>query len=438
MVTSSQGGGRVAEPRLFQVVVLGRSFYGLHGFGGLERHLYDLVRYHLEAGWQVTVITRTPQHEAGVDPDRWAHIARHPNCAVRFVDYRTFPLAGRAGTTILDRGTAYPWFGRRAGHAAADFVAAGRADLVYGVGASVWGYASARRRGATAPLVFNPQGMEEFGGIDGGYGGHTLKAIGYAPLRAVVRDCARASDAVIVTDEAIVPAVHRHLPVEEARVRLIPNGLDVAELDRHVNSSRRRDVRHAAGIADDETLVLSVGRLEANKGFPDLAEALAGLDPGVRWRWILAGDGPARAALVSTFDRLRIANRVTLVGRVDDATLHSWYDAADLFVHPTRYEGSSLVTLEAMLHRLPVVATRAGGLPDKVKPGETGWLTEPSSPDALRRTIHEALAGRDRWRDYGDAGRRLLEQTFDWRVLQLEFAALYEELTAQTRANRRT
>ena len=104
MVTSSQGGGRVAEPRLFQVVVLGRSFYGLHGFGGLERHLYDLVRYHLEAGWQVTVITRTPQHEAGVDPDRWAHIARHPNCAVRFVDYGTFPLAGRAGTTMTGQG----------------------------------------------------------------------------------------------------------------------------------------------------------------------------------------------------------------------------------------------------------------------------------------------------------------------------------------------
>ena len=50
------------------------------------------------------------------------------------------------------------------------------------------------------------------------------------------------------------------------------------------------------------------------------------------------------------------------------ATLHAWYDAADLFVHPTRYEGSSLVTLEAMLHRRPVLATRAGGLPDKVIP----------------------------------------------------------------------
>ena len=423
----------MADETPLRVVVVGRSFYALHGFGGLERHLFDLVRYHLDAGWQVTVITRTPANEAGVDPDRWARVAHHPRCAVRFVDYRTFPMAGRAGTTILDRGTAYPWFGRRAGHAAAEFVAAGRADVVYGVGASVWGYARARRRGARAPLVFNPQGMEEFGGIDGGYGGQTLKAIGYAPLRAVVRDCASASDAVIATDEAIVPAVHRHLPGDASRVRLIPNGLDVVDLDRNVDAGRRPDVRAAAGIADDETVFLSVGRLEASKGFADLAEALAGLATPVRWRWVLAGDGPARSALVSTIGRLKLADRVTILGRVDDATLHSWYDAADLFVHPTRYEGSSLVTLEAMLHRLPVVATRAGGLPDKVKPGETGWLTEPTSPDALGQTLVEALAGRARWSEYGDAGRRLLERTFDWRRLQGQFAALYEELVGVRR-----
>ena len=50
--------------------------------------------------------------------------------------------------------------------------------------------------------------------MDGSYGGHALKSVGYAPLRAVVRDCAAASDAVIATDQAIVPSVLRHLPVD--------------------------------------------------------------------------------------------------------------------------------------------------------------------------------------------------------------------------------
>lgn len=69
-----------------------------------------------------------------------------------------------------------------------------------------------------------------------------------------------------------------------------------------------------------------------------------------------------------------ICGRVTLTGRVDDATLHAWYEAANLFVHPTQYESSSLETLEAMAHGRAVLAKLAGGLPDKVRPGETGWL----------------------------------------------------------------
>ena len=418
----------MADPSALGVIVLGRSFYGLHGVGGLERHLYDLVRHHLAEGWRVTVVTRTPREPAGVDPARWRVIADHPACDVRFVDYRTFPFAGRVGTTILDRSTAYPWFGRRAGRVAADLVAAGNADIVYGVGASVWGYATARRNGANAPLVFNPQGLEEFGGIDASYGGHTLKGIGYAPLRAVVRDCAAASDAVIATDQALLPSVLRNLPVFADRVRLIPNGIDVGDLEELVNAAAGRAARTHAGIADEETVLLSVGRLEANKGFADFAEALARGASHVAWQWVLVGDGPERRNLSRLVDRLRIGDRVRFVGRADDRTLHAWYEAADIFVHPTRYEGSSLVTLEAMLHRLPVLATRAGGLPDKVIPGRTGWLTEPSAPAALADTLHQALDERERWPAYGEAGRRLLDERFDWRVLQRHFSALYSSL----------
>jgi glycosyltransferase involved in cell wall biosynthesis len=191
-------------------------------------------------------------------------------------------------------------------------------------------------------------------------------------------------------------------------------------------------MRERSGAAPDDVLLLSVGRLEANKGFSDLATALSTLDRRTRWRWVVVGDGPDREGLLSHVRALGIADRVQLPGRVDDLTLHAWYGAADLFVHPTRYEGSSLVTLEAMLHRRPVLATRAGGLPDKVVPGRTGWLTEPGSPESLAATLRRAFAERGRWEAYGDAGRRLLEDEFDWRRLQARFEALYRELLART------
>ena len=76
---------------------------------------------------------------------------------------------------------------------------------------------------------------------------------------------------------------------------------------------------------------------------------------------------------------------VQFLGRTGESELHAWYEAADVFVHPTLYEGSSLVTLEAMAHRRPCVVTRAGGLPDKVANGVNGWIVAPGIPPPWRR-----------------------------------------------------
>ena len=318
----------------------------------------------------------------------------------------------------------------RAGRVAADLATRKRVDIVYGVGASVLGYARAHRfsAGPRAPLVFNPQGLEEFGGFDGTYGGKRLKAVGYGPLRGAVRIVSRAADAVIATDKSLEPMVRAHLRETEHRLRLIPNGLDVADSDPMVRPAAGVAIRKQHRIGDNEVLLVSVGRLEANKGFADLIDALASLDAAIPWRWTLVGEGPERQQLGGAVAAKGFGDRVTFAGSSDDAALHGWYEAADLFVHPTRYEGSSLVTLEAMLHRKPVVATRAGGLPDKVIPGATGWLVAPRAPSALGAALNEAVQNRPLWRSYGEAGRLLLEREFDWRVIQKKFKDLYEEL----------
>lgn len=414
-------------------MVVGRSVYALHGYGGLERHLYDLIRHHLFDRMRVTLVTRPPATPSGVDPERWSAVCRHPRFAVRYVPYRSLPLAGRRGTTILDRSTAYPLFGLRAGREAAALVRTTDAAIVYGVGASVAGYARARRRGAHAPLVLNPQGMEEFGGPDGAYGGRRLKGLGYLPLRSVVRATAAGADAVIATDAAIAPAVRSHLPNATDRVCVVPNGLDVEDGDRLRDPPASAALRAGSGVDGDGVLLVSVGRLEANKGFEDLIQALGTLSAALPWRWVLLGEGPDRRAIESRLERAGLGDRVRMPGRVGDRTLHAWYGAADLFVHPTRYEGSSLVTLEAMLHRKPVVATRAGGLPDKVVPGQTGWLTPPGDPRALAAALSQAFEARDSWPAMGEAGRALLERKFDWRVIQRQYRSLYEELLATGR-----
>jgi len=405
-----------------RVAVLTRAVAPLHGVGGLERSTHDLVQHLLARGATVDLFTRPPTTR-----DSWSH----ERLAFRFVPYCTFPGAGRRGTTIIDRSTAYPMFGYRLGRAAAAMATRGQIDVAYGLGASTFGYAMARRRtpGATAPLVLNPQGLEEFGGIDGSYGGRPAKRIGYEPLRRVVRYCAGAADRVIATDRALEPLIARNLGVGRDRMRLVPNAVDLAVCDRLASAADGAARRAQAAIGADEVVLLSVARLERNKGLHVLADALASLTD-LRWRWIIVGDGPFRRALETRIAENRLRDRTTMTGRLDDAAVHAWYEAASIFVHPTQYEGSSIVTLEAMSHRRPVVATTAGGLPDKVREGETGWLVPPGDAPALARALRTAIGAETALAAMGAAGRRLVEAEFSWDRSADLMLAVFEELVA--------
>ncbi|MDA1305976.1 MAG: glycosyltransferase family 4 protein [Acidobacteria bacterium] len=417
-------------PPVCRVAVIARAVRPLHGDGGLERSVHDLVRHLAMRDVDVTLITPPPSsvRRRGLS-DPFAS----PRIHVRHVPYVTFPLANRRGTTILDRSTAYPVFGWRAGRVALALARAGQVDIVHAFGASALGYALGRRV-SDPPLVLNPQGLEEFGAS-----ADTLsigKRAGYAPLRAAVRACARRSQVILATDHALEPVVQRHLSPRDGQMVTIPNGLDLTEVSALAGPAEGQIVRHQHGIRAGETVFLSVGRLEHNKGFDLMARALAvAAVPGSAlhthgWRWVIAGAGPFRQTLTSLVNSLGLASHVIFAGRVTDADLHAWYEAATVFVHPTRYEGSSLVTLEAMAHRTPVIATRAGGLPDKVQPGVTGWLVDVEDVEGLAAAITDATSNPARLITFGHAGRRLVESHFAWPVLVDQLLDVYRRLRA--------
>jgi glycosyltransferase involved in cell wall biosynthesis len=410
-----------------KVALLSRAVFPLHGYGGLERHVYDLARALAQRGVEVTLITPPPK-----EGHEWSPVSIDPAVTAEFVPYRTFPLAGRRGTTVLDRSTAYPIWGLRAGRRALDLVRQGRADIVHGFGASVLGYARARRRGiGTAPLVMNPQGLEEFGATDPSRA--PLKRAAYLPLRQAVLMAAAAADAVIATDRSLEPVVLRHLGIPRDRMWTIPNALDLRGIDALTDPAAIMELRRRHRLSAGELVLLSVGRLESSKGFHVLLHALAavrehGALEGREWRWVSLGDGPYRPALETLAADLGISGKVHFLGRVNDAEMHAWHEASTLFVHPTLYEGSSLVTLEAMAHRRAVVASAAGGIPDKVRPGQNGWLVAPGDASALAAAISGAVSDPVRLAHYGLAGRAIVEREFSWTAAGDATVALYRRL----------
>jgi glycogen synthase len=451
--------------RSLRIALLARSVHPLHGVGGLERHVYDLVRHLIAQGAHITLITKPPLDGASptaqiasaidasfatTDDASIAAAERFGVLRERFrlitVPYVTFPGAGQRGTTVIDRSTAYPVFGWRAGRVAVKLARRGDVDIVHALGASGLGYALARQRHEpTRPFVFNPQGLEEFGATDPRRA--RLKRAAYAPLQVAVRACAKAADVVIATDHALVPTVLKHLPIDRSRVEVIPNAIDLTTIDRRRDQSAAEGaaLRARLGIDAATPVILSVGRLEENKGFHVAARALGDLSrreaarpksastltqlPSSNWRWVLVGDGPYRPEIERIAAAEGLGSRMIVTGRVSDDELHAWYETAALFMHPTLYEGSSLVTLEAMAHERAVIATRAGGLPDKVHPGVNGWLVEPDRADLLTEALADALR-RDRadLARFGRASRDIVEREFAWPVVAARMMDVYHNL----------
>ena len=332
-----------------------------------------------------------------------------------FVPYRTLPWPRQQGFVVADRNTNYLIWSLRA---ARELLSTFEPDIVQADAGAGFGYAWLSKEDSP-PLLLHPHGMEEFKTTP-------LKRAAYLPLRSATRYAARRAVRVIAPDGSMVDDVEEHLGVVSEKVVVVPNAIDIEEIDRQRESVNLGEL----GIEDAHTLLLSVGRLEDNKGFVDLVNALADVvdDMPTKWRWVLVGDGPARSKIDNAVRARGIGNHTLLTGAISEAVLHALYERADLFVHPTLYEGSSMVTLEAMAHRTPVIATRVGGIPDKVVDGISGLLVTPGDVEALGRSIAAAVCDRDMLNEWGVEGRRIAEKAFSWTKRTAEILALYESL----------
>ena len=137
-----------------------------------------------------------------------------------------------------------------------------------------------------------------------------------------------------------------------------------------------------------------MGRLSFEKGHVDLIAALALLrQRNVPFHLLIVGEGPERAAIEKAREELRMQAYITLAGHRND--VRPYYAAATLYLMPSHSEGSPLALLEAMIAGVPVIASRAGGIPEIVTDESTGVLTPKRNPQAVAAAIERLLADPD-------------------------------------------
>jgi len=403
--------------RPLRVTMIGRRVAPAHGPGGLETVVREQALEIANTGIELDLWTELPS-----EPSRRAQAEADFDGRVRlhWVAPGPLPLGRSRGTVILDRITNYPIWSRRVAAAIED-----PGDIVHVQGLAGLGAAErCRSRDWQVPLVLTTQGMEEF--LVGG-----LKHLMYAPFRAGMRRIAAASDRVVVTDRTLLPVVSELLDLNPDQAVVIPNAIYPDEGPSVADRAVAQQLLADAGHVTTDFKIVSMGRLEANKGFEVLARALGqAADALGNWVWVLIGDGPQRQAIEAAIVAAGIEDRCLLVGRVDESLKHGLLASADWFAHPTLFEGSSIVTLEAMAHGLPVLGSRAGGLPDKVEEGVSGLLVEPGDAGDLASALR-SVRGLSAV-EFGARGRAIVEERFSWEAIGPAFKALYTELAHQT------
>jgi len=200
-------------------------------------------------------------------------------------------------------------------------------------------------------------------------------------------------------------------------------------------------------IAVNRDEVLICGRMSAAeryKGHDVLLAALpiAGEFLGRPVQLRIVGGGDDRHRLESEASKLGLASQVTFTGRISLEELRDAYRRCGVFALPSRVierpighwggEGFGLVLLEAAACGRPVIASREGGSPDALVSGETGLLTDPSSPEAVAAAIAEILRDSSRADAMGSAGRRLMESRFSLPKFSEAIRAVVDMIVPET------
>ena len=400
-----------------------RRLHPAHGPGGMERKVHDLTVRLAAAGIHVDLYTETPADLARATA---ASAAMPDGVVIHWIPDRWLPIGDAKGTVVLDRITNYPIWARRVARWVRTTLPE-RPAVIHAHGLVGWGFAGVD---AGAPMVLTLEGLEEFQ-VPGG-----PKRWAYAPFRACVRRAAKAAAAVVATDVSLKPVVEKSLGIPQAELKLIPNAVDLDRLRALADLDRGHRLLGQFGLADAGPLFLSIGRVEQNKGFDVMVAALGSVAARLpsAWAWVLVGDGPALSSVREASSRAGIDARCRFPGALADDDLHSLAAVADWYVHPTLYEGSSIATLEAMAHGLPVIASRTGGLPDKVDDGVTGLLVPPGEPEPLAEALLRSVEADGP--AMGAAGREVCAARFSWEVVVDRYIDLYREVASPPPAAR--
>jgi glycosyltransferase involved in cell wall biosynthesis len=232
--------------------------------------------------------------------------------------------------------------------------------------------------------------------------------------RRVIRRC----DRVLTSSRETAGEIQRSFGVAGDKIRNVANGLDT------------NFFRPASGKSRVPHRLLFVGNTDdPKKGVLYLFQAMTQLPEKVTLTIVDHG-APLKSYAPGLVRKMGLTRRVTFTGKISPEDLREQYTTAQLTVVPSVYEGFGLPAAESMACGTPVVAARAGALPEVVGEDGAAVLVAPRDPQALSRAVLELLEDGGKRATMARTGRERVERLFSWRSVAERTVEVYKELAA--------
>ena len=268
---------------------------------------------------------------------------------------------------------------------------------------------------------------------------------GYGMSSWMERTAILGADAVIAVSNGTKEDILRVYPVDQGKVHVIYNGIDIHEYRRTTDATALKTY----GVDASVPYVLFVGRITRQKGVTHLVDAIRHMPPGTQV--VLCAGAPDTPEIAAEMRKKveevrKINSRVIWIEKmITRAETIQMYSHARVFCCPSVYEPFGIINLEAMACSTAVVASATGGIKEVVVDGETGYLVPfdadavngfPTNPDEFARDLAQRIT--KLYNDpaqcevFGAAGRKRAEDIFSWEAIADETIALYGELVGRS------
>jgi L-malate glycosyltransferase len=255
--------------------------------------------------------------------------------------------------------------------------------------------------------------------------GTDITLVGLHPsFHAITRFSILQSDGISAVSGFLKDETVRDFSVPADRIDVIPNFVDV-----EVWRPDREPCHRSKLAPEGQKIVMHVSNFRPVKRIQDVVEVFAKIKEKVPARLVLVGDGPERPRALKHAADLGLRDDVLFLGR--HGSVEEILSCADLFLLPSQSESFGLAALEAMACGAPVVASRAGGLPEVVADGSTGYLLPVGAIDEMAEAGIRVLSDPAHAKQLSEAGRALAVDRFSAKAIVPRYEALYDRVLSE-------